>query len=160
MSLAIKHYDLKISGITDEIEYDYMRLNYPKANQFYDNPYGDYGLRNITLRTHLASQLLRQDFGRIDLFRPVDAMPQMKTVTYKELDDFAHFASPMVRTQQIIVPEESVQDLLDRVLKLQEPARNEHFKRIVTDEYFDLTNQPRQKVHAQIISLADYQKAA
>lgn len=91
-------------------------------------------------------------------FKPIDAMPQF---TYgrevKDVEDFGIFATPLVRTNEIIVPEESVGDLLNRILEYQEPTKSEYFKHKLRNrcEGEDITAQPQQKFHAQVISISD-----
>jgi hypothetical protein len=53
----------------------------------------------------------------------------------------------------VIIPEESVPDLLERILKLQQPARTERLKEEMRNPE-GLITVPKQNFHAQIISLA------
>lgn len=89
-------------------------------------------------------------------FQPIDAVPQFMQRERRSIEDFAHFATPLARTREIILPEESVPDLLERILKLQQPAKTERLKRELAEDragmYLDAI--PRQKFHAQILSIA------
>jgi hypothetical protein len=94
--------------------------------------------------------------GRMDTnFAAIDATPQFVTTTIKTLADFAHFGAPLARTQEIILPEENVPELLEKILKLQDPARIERIRRDVRNpEGIMIDAIPRQKMHAQILSFA------
>lgn len=88
-------------------------------------------------------------------FRPIDAKPQFVPIQTERrtLEDLVHFAPAMARTQQIIVPEESVDDLMQRILDMQNTSRIERIRAEVREgERVQFTE--RQKFHAQIISLA------
>lgn len=93
--------------------------------------------------------------------KPVDMQPQVvrELVT---LDDLNLFAGCMARTNEIIVDPHSVPDMMDRILELQEPARQEYFRQQAAE--MRRRNQdpgieaaakssPRQNFHAQIVSL-------
>lgn len=88
-------------------------------------------------------------------FDAIDAMPQMvPRSSLHKLSDWAHFApSPLVRNNPIIVPEESVADLMERILKLQQPDRTARIQAALRNpEGYDVRALPEQKFHAQIIS--------
>lgn len=88
-------------------------------------------------------------------FRAIDALPQMMERRRTSLEDFAHFHSPLVRTQEIVIPEESVEELMSRILKLQQPDRTERIRESLRNpEGYRLDSLPKQKFHAQILSFA------
>ena len=90
-------------------------------------------------------------------FHAVDAMPRFEQAfTRQRLEDYAHFApSPLARTNPIVVPEENVQELMDRILKLQQPDRTDRIRQALRNpEGYMIDNLPKQKFHAQIISFA------
>ncbi|SFZ81608.1 hypothetical protein SAMN02983003_0591 [Devosia enhydra] len=84
----------------------------------------------------------------------VDAIPQMVETRRTRLEDFAHFApAPLVRNNPIVIPEESVSDLMDRILKLQQPDRTARIQAALRNpEGYDTRSLPEQRFHAQIIS--------
>lgn len=88
--------------------------------------------------------------GSVDFyhFQAIDAEPRLTARKVTRLEDLAHFASPLIRTNEIIIPEESVPDLLERILKLQQPARTDRIREELRGEM-----RHEQKFHAQIISL-------
>jgi hypothetical protein len=82
---------------------------------------------------------------------PVDMQPQVITECTR-IEDMNLFASPMARTNEIIIDPHSVPELMDRILEIQEPGRKEHFKRIAAEQRRDKAV-PRQQFHAQVLSL-------
>lgn len=91
-------------------------------------------------------------------FRPIDAMPQFTTgKEIKDIEDFGIFATPLVRTNEIIVPEESVSDLLNKILEYQEPTKAKYMKQKLYEsrEGMDMDAVPQQKFHAQVISISN-----
>lgn len=147
MMVAMRHDGYGMRGVTDVQRVDYYRLM---------SDYGD-AWRDISLRARLGSH------SRVELvcmgeprFRAIDAMPQTSEFSVRTLDDIAHFATPLARTREIMVPEPSVSDLLAKILELQEPAKNAYFRDLVDRDRRGehLQEYPRRKFHAQIVSLA------
>ena len=61
-------------------------------------------------------------------FTPVDAMPRAtQVVSTGRIEDFFHFA-PVTSPHDLIVPQASVPELLDRILQLQQPACEDRAK--------------------------------
>ena len=60
-------------------------------------------------------------------FSPIDAMPHVHTVTHARLEDYFHFA-PVTSPHDLIVPQASVPELLERILQLQQPACEDRAK--------------------------------
>ena len=111
---------------------------------------------------HMASQLTIQTVEVQPLsYSPVDMMPQMMTGERKSIEDFGIFATPLVRTNEIILPEASVGELLDTILKKQAPDQKAYYEEKVRDArklgrtMGAMEAVPQQKFHAQIISLAE-----
>ncbi len=85
---------------------------------------------------------------------PVDMRPQM--IEVKSIEDMNLFAGCMARTHEVVVDPETVPDLMARILEMQEPGRQEHFRQMVADNRREdqmMRPSPRQQFHAQIISL-------
>jgi hypothetical protein len=91
-------------------------------------------------------------------FEPIDAKPQMFDVARRtgNLEDFVHFAPSLARTKEIIIPEQSVPELMERILQLQQPDREARIRKDImrNPDGYELSGVPRQKFHAQILSLA------
>ena len=85
---------------------------------------------------------------------PVDMRPQM--IEVKSIEDMHLFAGCMARTHEVIVDPETVPDLMTRILEMQEPGRQEHFRQMVLENRREgqmMRPSPRQQFHAQVISL-------
>jgi hypothetical protein len=67
--------------------------------------------------------------GRVDWsFNAIDATPSFTERRISRVEDLAHFAAPLVKTREIIIPQDSVPELLERILKLQQPARTDRIR--------------------------------
>ena len=81
-------------------------------------------------------------------FAPIDAQPcyvQMEPFAQDPLEELVHFAS--FQQKRILLPEDTVADLMDRILKLQEPARQARFLEEAKD-----ARQSGLELKAQILS--------
>jgi hypothetical protein len=142
IQLALQHSGMRIEGITDQLDY-----RYEQALDLRERGYVD----SIVLKVQcmLGETVQLHQVGSIEnLWSPIDAEPRYTAETITRLEDLAHFAGPLIRTNEIIVPEESVPELLERILKLQQPARLDRIKEELRGE-----RRPEQHFHAQIISL-------
>lgn len=143
MRLAMRHEGLQLYGISDSTRWDY-----------WDRMGGRLPALNVR---HMAARMYVQIMESSPLsFEPIDARPFARNVTQSRLEDLVHFAPAMVRTKEIILPEASVPQLMDQILKLQEPGRQERLKAQLAEEREGLRLDaiPRQKFHAQILSIA------
>jgi hypothetical protein len=117
MRLALRHPQQGCEGISSMAEWHYMR----------DHSYLDHLLLPAALRfgpTVYVTEMPSPDVT----WSAIDAQPQLRPEA-KRLGDFVHFA-PVPKP--IIVPADTVPDLMERILKLQQPARETHFKNLVT----------------------------
>jgi hypothetical protein len=90
----------------------------------------------------------------LSAYSPVDMRPQM--VEVKDLEDMQMFAGCLARTQELIVDPDDVTSMMDRILALQDPARQEYYKRQLRanrEEGVRMQAAPRQQFHAQVVSL-------
>ena len=131
-------------AITEIIPWDYQRMM--------DARIASYDLPPLRVSHAIGDQVLVHMTGpvSVDGWGPIDAEPRLSTGKITRLEDFAHFAGPLIRTNEIIVPEESVPELLERILKMQQPARTDRIREELRGE-----RRPEQRFHAQIISLKD-----
>ncbi|MFG1395897.1 hypothetical protein [Roseixanthobacter pseudopolyaromaticivorans] len=146
MQLAFEHKQMGLRGISARIDFEYLHQ---------DQEY----LRHVVLPAQaMGREVFIHMHGSVpSLFQPIDAKPQLVEHRRVKLEDYVHFAPALVRTQEIILPEESVEELMERILKLQQPARTERYQRLAReagDPGQQMDFAPRHKVHAQIISLA------
>lgn len=94
--------------------------------------------------------------GVIPVFRPVDCEPQVWQGKITSLDDMAHFM-PAGSEREIVVAEPEVEELLARILEKQQGAKIQRATEAMYEERKSGLLVP--KVHAQIISLAEYKAA-
>lgn len=147
MRLAMRHEGAQMRAISAAIDYDY-----------YHHAIDGRQFNSMCVPFHtMGRDVMIHEHGRVDWnFKPIDAMPQFTERRISRLDDVVHFAPSLARTNEIILPEDSVPKLLERIRELQEPARVERLKRELNAdrEGMLLDAQPRQKFHAQIVSIA------
>jgi hypothetical protein len=144
MRLALRNERDGMTGITERIDWDYIRYAEDRVTAL------------PTLRVHLISrdiQVIHAGNATLGNFQPIDAQPQFDIRQRTRLEDFVHFAPAHTRTQQLIVPEETVDDLMSRILEMQQGPRIERIRQEVREgERVSFTQ--RQNFHAQIVSIA------
>lgn len=101
--------------------------------------------------THCSSNLGVQVLANSFDFKPIDARPQFVNTEYKNIEDYGIFATPLVRTEEILIEPSSVAECLDLIRRLQAPdlADIRQRNRAANDAPI-----ARQTFHAQILSLA------
>jgi len=148
MRIAMRHEAAQMRAISAPVDFDFHRnFSDPRYLDHIVLPVQALG-RDVSIHMHGAVEWK---------FQPIDAQPQFIERKVSRLDDLVHFAPSLARTQEIILPEDSVPDLLERIRKLQEPARIERLKQslAVNREGMSLDAYPRQKFHAQMsVSIA------
>jgi len=143
VQLAFNHPEYRIRGMSDYVETS-MDLIYGRDYQ-----------REIEARAYMASDFvnnsvrMRTDFRE---FMPIDAEPQFMH-TNQLMSQHAVFAPNLMRTQEIIVPEHNVDDLLNMMLDKQANSRAALIRKRVREEARNEFHD-RSHVHAQIISIA------
>jgi len=147
MRLAMRHERHQIFGLTAPMDYDFMGAAY-----CWDH-HSQFEMPIQFMASRLTAQIME---NRATAFAPIDCQPMViPERRIERIEDFAHFAPPLVRTQEIILPEEDVGDLLDRILKMQQPDRIARIKDKMRHEPGRMIDAvPRQKFHAQILSIA------
>lgn len=143
LQMAFRHDGLQIEGITAELPYRYESALDMREREYVDSIV-------LQVQRMLGEQVLVHATGELPMWLPVDAEPRYTESKIMRLEDLAHFSGPLIRTNEIIVPEESVPELLERILKMQQPGRIERIREELRGEH-----RPQQKFHAQIISLED-----
>ena len=115
-------------------------------------------IRRVSSSMHI--QLVERSFS----FKPIDAEPFVAGQV-KSVEDLVWFSPPLIKTNEIIVPDESVDDLLRRILEKQDPLLKKYYKEEVMRgnyEGMSLSELPpgEVKFQAQIISLPYARRAA
>lgn len=117
MQIAMRHSKLQLRALSARLAWEYsQRSDYL---QHVNVP--------IVQMEHVGQQIMVPGYTSVrDLkFRPIDATPSYLFEPPKTLDDLCHFAT--FEAKRILLPEDEVNELLSRVLELQEPARQKHF---------------------------------
>lgn len=146
--IAMKHAGHQCFGLTAMMDFNFMTAL---------SGVGD--MPNITIPVQAMAQRMMiqlHETASLTAFKPIDATPQIAAYKVTTLDDFAHFAPPLVRTTEIILPEEDVPAMLARILELQKPAKTEYLKQKLAEDRtgMHIDAMPQQKFHAQILSIA------
>ncbi|MER8640982.1 hypothetical protein [Mesorhizobium sp. M1252] len=148
MMMALRNERAGMSGVTARVDWRYMD----------DMRFADSHRHMPPLPVHLMGRKIEvmHTMGNAwENFNPIDAQPQFTpNREIRSLEDMVHFAPAHTRTQQLIVPEDSVDSLMARILEMQQGPRIERIRQEIREgDRIDFTA-PRQKFHAQIISLA------
>jgi hypothetical protein len=143
MRMVVRNKRLGFIGQTNNIPMEYVR-------------YGDFDQpKHIWQMQCMGRDIRVHEHGPISAyanFKAIDAKPQLSFEKVTSLEDLVPFArAPLVRTQALVLPEASVDDLLAEILARQSEAKTEYFKDLVWRE--GQPAPPPHKFHAQIISL-------
>lgn len=151
--LILRHRDMRLYAICNELSYEYQRMHNVEGGP------------PLVFRVQCAAPEINIRFipsvGMMqwDQYRQIDAQPQvMQQEQIKSLDDFKIFATPLTRTEELIVEPETVAAMLEKIRQMQAPEQQRIRKDASRRSGADA--QPRQTFHAQIISLADHRRAA
>ncbi len=143
MQIAFQHQEYRMRGITHRIrrEYDMMMATGP--NHVFDAP------------CHLATDFISHTHSLtpFDRFKPIDAEPQFMQMAQRMSENMI-FAPNLARTQEIIVPDHSVDQLLDMMLNQQAGNRAELIRKRVRQQGERIDFNQRTHVHAQLVSIA------
>lgn len=147
MRIAMKHDGMNLLALTPSFDFRYEEaLRDPRYLESIPIPVVAAMGREVRIHEH----------GQLDWsFQAIDAKPTFTAEKITQLEHLAHFAAPLVRCNEVIIPEESVPKLMERILELQQPARTERIReQMKNPEGYELGAVPKQKFHAQILSLA------
>lgn len=152
--LLMRHQDMRLYAITNESEWNY----FDRQTE---------GRMLVFQVVHAAPRMevrVTQEIGAgLANFRQIDAMPQFVDSVIQRPEDMKIFVTPLVRTEELIVEPQTVAAMLEQIRKMQAPeqARIRHKERLAASREGMLVEAgPRQEFHAQILSIADYRKAA
>jgi hypothetical protein len=102
----------------------------------------------------MANDITVVTYDNLSQFSPIDAMPQFTMQERKSVDDFGIFATPLARTEEIIVEPETVMQLLEKIKAMQSPEQAAIRERNRSRERRMGEPIQRQQFHAQILSIA------
>ena len=143
MRIAVRHPQTNVGGLSTMTRWEYAR--------YYGNGVSRYPALPVILMEQFGS--LRNTYFNIaepipllSGFSPIDPYPSYIAHEPKRLEDLVHFATH--EQKRIILPEDSVDDLIARILEAQDPVRQEHFLR----EAQGHRDSPTPRLEAQILS--------
>jgi hypothetical protein len=155
--LMMRHRDMRLYALTDAADYYYRRDETPGREP---------PLRFNVCMAAPSIQVQRMNVAgpmAFENFRQIDAKPQMIESEIKSIEDFRIFATPLVRTEEIIVAPQTVSEMLQKILEMQLPEQERIRQRerlAESREAYLVGSGPRQRFHAQILSIDDYRAAA
>lgn len=147
VQIAFKHPEYNIRGISDRVD---MYAARARTNL------SMYGQDMIEVRAQLASDFVTHTASLgapMTSFQPIDAEPQIYRMTHR-MSEHMVFAPNLARTQELIVPEHSVDDLLNMMLDKQAANRAELIRKRIRQQGDRYDFGERTHVHAQIVSIA------
>lgn len=149
--LMLRHPEMRIDALTNTLDLDYYRARFTHDSLVFRVVCVTPGFQFI--RMHDV----------VDNFRQIDAMPQIVDQEIVTPDDLRIFATPLVRTEELIVEPKTVAELLEKIRRMQAPEQErirakERLAR--AREGMNVEAGPRQQFHAQVVSIADYKGAA
>ena len=105
---------------------------------------------------HCASNITVQLMESVFDFKPIDATPTFAKVERTGIEDLGIFATPLVRTEEILIEPQSVEECLSLIRKMQAPELQAVRERNARRNSLGQEVMPvmRQNFHAQILSLA------
>ena len=148
IQIAFQHPEYRIRGISNKVRHWDARELMGFGNMR-DGP------RYMETSAHLASDFVSHAVfvAPLDKFKPIDAEPQLMQ-TRQYMSQGIVFAPNLARTQEIIVPEHSVDDLLNMMIEKQAANRAELIRKRVREQGQMIDFNQRTHVHAQIVSIA------
>lgn len=150
IQLLLKHRVMKLYALTDASEYRFRAQQHERQQPVF---------QVVMAAPHFQVQQCNVDFAA---FREIDAKPQvLHAPEIRSIEDFRIFATPLVRTEEIIVEPQTVSAMLEQIRRMQAPeqVRIRAQQRLERRDHCDVDAGPQQRVHAQIISIADRRAA-
>lgn len=132
-----------------------VAITAPLAVDFYDAAYGMHAPPPATVQYFACRATVQFYEQSVSSFKPIDAAPQFVSSTMRSIEDLKWFATPLVRTEEIIVEPETVAELLEKIRKMQAPEQaairaRERLRNLEGVEIGAVRQQ--QQFHAQILS--------
>jgi|SRR6185437_1258469 len=150
--LVFRHQQMQCTAITDSVDF------YHQAMMNYRDRFDPSADPRLTFHVVRMAQHLHIGFvEEAPKFRLVDAQMQMVAHQVRDIEDLGIFATPLVRTQELIVDESEVSAILAKLVEAQKPEqeRIRDRKRLrERREGLELGAEPQMKFHAQLLSIA------
>ena len=155
--LVFRHRDMQCIAITNTVRfYDLARMTHLEPQRrFYAEPGRDWALTFHVVRMSHGIQMALYDDNRPN-FKLIDAQSQFVKREYVNLEDMGIFATPLVRTEELIVEPDQVSAILEKLREAQVPeqaAIRARQRQRESREGMQVGAEPQTRFHAQILSL-------
>jgi len=146
MTIAIRHKELKVRGLSDYIDFDFFRQNSYYDTSTTDQRYPIFGCR-------LASDLIIQihDNTHAYDFNPIDARPMYQKIESKSLDNIAHFRTLEKTDNEIYLEPASMNDILNMALARQAPRQEQIRKQMVRRNELEVMRNSQLKANLRLV---------
>lgn len=144
MRLAIAHHRYDVRGLSPLLGFDYHLALRDRDYCRSIPPYP------ISLAHKLWIRETNVDRVQVSQFKMIDANPSPEMFDMRSIDDVCHFRP--LALDNVVVPEESVAALLERIVDMQSGARLERFREQVREER---ASKRLIVPHCQIVSLRE-----
>jgi hypothetical protein len=152
--LMLRSRDMRLYAITNGVEWDYYRQDADRTPLVF---------QVVSAAPRIECQRIPEVGAGWADFNQIDAQPQFIETKIETPDDLRIFATPLARTEELIVEPATVAGLLEQIRKMQAPEQTrirERERAAHRREAMAIEIRPRQRFHAQILSLDDYREAA
>lgn len=149
MRMTMRHQGFRMYGISRVLrDFDYFR--YSNIVQALDNIVIEIAYMGSDLVVNLV------EMGPFT-FKAIDAIPQYTETKVKRIEDFGFFATPLTRTNELIVDPTKIGEILEQIKQAQLPEqeairKRNHLRENRQGMSYDAI--PQQQFHAQILSIA------
>lgn len=147
LRMTMRHQGHRMYGISNVINFDFFRYSSTVEN-----------LDHVVLEIlHMGSDLIINLAETQFSFQAIDAFPQYTETVRKRIEDFGFFATPLVRTNELIVDPARIGEILEQIKAAQVPEQEAIRQRNtlrMRREGILLDAIPHQAFHAQILSIA------
>jgi hypothetical protein len=152
LRLAFQHRDWQLYAISDYAELDFFNAHHAQNDLW----------PPIVVRRFVSQIQVERRIDALTMFHPIDAQPQFISREIRNIEDFGIFVVPLTRTEEIIVEPQDVASMLEQIKRIQAPeqaAIRARDRLRASREGLRSDAWPRQRVHAQVISIEDYKAA-
>mgnify|MGYP001603303335 CR=1 FL=1 len=148
--MTMRHQGFRMYGVSRYLDFNFMRY----ANA--ESDLSQYIIEIEQMGTNIIIQMMEMGDPFAGM-KAIDAYPQFTTRTIKRIEDYGFFATPLVRTQELIVDPSEIGRVLELIKQAQLPEQEAIRKRQqmqASRAGLDLTAIPQQTFHAQLLSVA------
>lgn len=151
--IAMRHAPSGLYMVSESVDYGFAPRYTDRFQSFGTDPWA---APTFVVR-HVGSNITVQIVDNLANFSPIDAAPQLVCAEVKGIEKFNLFATPLTRTEEIIVEPETVSELMEKIRALQAPELAAIRQRNrMREGRSEGSRAPiaQQQFHAQILSIA------